>query len=55
MVRMRIEEPQLQAAMNRIERLIDVERDPFRKLPEGRAIGIDDPDSAVFPVSWKDR
>jgi hypothetical protein len=25
-----IEEPQLLAAMNRIERVVDVERDPFR-------------------------
>ena len=32
---MRIEEPQLLAAMNRIERVVDVERDPFRDLPEG--------------------
>jgi hypothetical protein len=39
--RMRIEEPQLLAAMDRIERVIDVERDPFRDLPEGIAIKID--------------
>jgi hypothetical protein len=37
---MRIEEPQLLAAMNRIERVVDVERDPFRDLPEGFAIKI---------------
>jgi len=35
---MRIEEPQLLAAMDRIERVVDVERDPFRDLPEGFAI-----------------
>lgn len=35
MVHMRIEEPQLLAAMNRIERL---ECDAFQKQPEGRAI-----------------
>lgn len=33
MAHMRNEEPQLLAAMNRIERLIDVECDPFRNLP----------------------
>ena len=38
---MRIEEPQLLAAMNRIERVVDVERDPLRDLPEGLAIKID--------------
>lgn len=38
---MRIEEPQLLAAMDRIERVVDVERDPFRDLPEGFAIKID--------------
>ncbi len=38
---MRIEEPQLLAAMDRIERVIDVERDPFWDLPEGIAIKID--------------
>src|SRR5271157_1463432 len=38
---MRIEEPQLLAAMNRIERVVDVECDPFRDLPEGFAIKID--------------
>ena len=38
---MRIEEPQLLAAMNRIERVVDVERDPFRDLPKGFAIKID--------------
>ena len=32
---MRIEEPQLLAAMNRIERVVDVERNPPRDLPEG--------------------
>ena len=38
---MRIEQPQLLAAMNRIERVVDVERDPFGDLPEGLAIKID--------------
>ncbi len=38
---MRIEEPQLLAAMNRIECVVDVERDPPRDLPEGFAIKID--------------
>jgi hypothetical protein len=38
---MRIEEPQLLAAMNRIECVVDVERDPPRDLPEGPAIKID--------------
>src|SRR5208282_6216408 len=38
---MRIEEPQLLAAMNRVERVVDVERDPSRDLPEGPAIKID--------------
>ena len=38
---MRIEQPQLLAAMNRVERVVDVERDPFRNLPEGLAIKID--------------
>jgi hypothetical protein len=35
---MRIEEPQLLAAMNRIERVVDVERDPFRDLLERLAM-----------------
>ncbi len=38
---MRIEEPLLLAAMDRIERVVVVERDPFRDLPEGFAIKID--------------
>ena len=38
---MRIEQPQLLAAMNRVERVVDVERDPFGNLPEGLAIKID--------------
>ena len=38
---MRIEVPQMAAAMNRIERVVDVERDPSRDLPEGPAIKID--------------
>ncbi len=38
---MRFEEPQLLAAMDRIERVVDVERDPFRDLPDGFAIKID--------------
>jgi hypothetical protein len=37
----RIEEPQLLAAMSRIKRVVDVERDPFRDLPERLAIKID--------------
>jgi len=38
---MRIEQPQLLAAMNRIERVVNVERDPFRDLLERLAIKID--------------
>src|ERR1019366_9443489 len=38
---MRIEEPQLLSAMNRIERVVNVERDPFWDLPERLAIKID--------------
>ncbi len=38
---MGIEQPQLLAAMNRVERIVDVERDPFGNLAEGFAIEID--------------
>ena len=38
---MGVEQPQLLAAMNRIERVVDVERDPLGNLAEGRAIEID--------------
>ena len=38
---MRIEQPQLLAAMNRVERVVDVERDPFGNLLERLAIKID--------------
>src|SRR5512133_3831836 len=38
---MRIEQPQLLAAMNRIERVVEVEHDLFGNLPEGLAIKID--------------
>ena len=38
---MRIEEPQLLATMNRVERVVNVERDPPWDLPEGSAIKID--------------
>ena len=38
---MGIEQPQLLAAMNRVERIVDVERDPFGNLLEGLAIKID--------------
>ena len=38
---MRIEQPQLLAAMHRVERVVDVERDPFGNLLEGFAIKID--------------
>ena len=38
---MRIEQPQLLAAMNRVERVVDVEHDPLGNLPEGLAIKID--------------
>jgi hypothetical protein len=36
-----IEQPQLLAAMNRVERVVDVERDPFGNPLEGLAIKID--------------
>ena len=38
---MGVEQPQLLAAMDRIERVVDVERDPLGNLVEGRAIEID--------------
>ena len=38
---MGVEQPQLLAAMNRVERVVDVERDPFGNLVEGLAIKID--------------
>ena len=38
---MRIEQPQLLAAMNRVERVVDVERDPLGNPLEGLAIKID--------------
>jgi hypothetical protein len=38
---MGIEQPQLLAAMNRVERVVDVERNPFGHLPERFAIEID--------------
>ena len=38
---MRIEQPQLLAAMHRVERVVDVEHDPFGNLREGLAIKID--------------
>ena len=38
---MRIEQPQLLAAMHRVERVVDIERDAFGNLPEGLAIKVD--------------
>src|SRR5271166_649294 len=38
---MGIEQPQLLGAMNRIERVVDIERNPFGHLPERFAIQID--------------
>ena len=38
---MRVEQPQLLVAMNRVECVVDVERDPFGNLVEGLAIKID--------------
>jgi hypothetical protein len=38
---MRIEEPKLLAAMDRVERVIDIERDAFGNLPERPAIEVD--------------
>src|SRR5271165_771170 len=38
---MGVEQPQLLAAVNRVERVVDVERDPLGKLGEGGAIEID--------------
>ncbi len=38
---MRIEQSQLLAAMHRVERVVNIERDPFGNLPEGLAIKID--------------
>ena len=38
---MRIEQPQLLAAMNRIERVVDVECDPLGNLSKGLTIKID--------------
>jgi hypothetical protein len=40
-VLMRVEQPQLLAAMDRVERVVDVERDPFGTLGERLAIEID--------------
>jgi hypothetical protein len=36
-----IEQPQLLAAMNRVERVVDIENDALGDLPEGGAIKID--------------
>jgi hypothetical protein len=41
LVVMGVEETQLLAAMHGVERVVDVEHDPFRHLPEGGAIEID--------------
>src|SRR5271165_4962302 len=41
LVIMRIEQPQLLAAMHRVERVVDVERDPSGNFLEGLAIKID--------------
>jgi hypothetical protein len=38
---LRIKQPQLLATVNRVERVVDVERDPLGNLAEGRAIEID--------------
>ncbi len=38
---MRVEQPQLLAAMDRVERVVDVEGDPFGNLVKGFAIEID--------------
>ena len=38
---MRVEQPQLLVAMNRVECVVDVERDPLGNLVEGLAIKID--------------
>jgi hypothetical protein len=43
----RIEEPQLLATMNRIERVVGVERDPPWELPEGAHAGRPNP-SVIF-------
>src|SRR5208283_998474 len=40
LVIMRVEQPQLLAAMHRIERVVDVERDSLRNFSEGLAIKI---------------
>ena len=37
----RVEQPQLLAAMHRVERVVDIERDPFGNLGERLAIEID--------------
>ena len=38
---MGVEQSQLLIAMNRVERIVDVERDPFGDLPERVTIEID--------------
>ena len=38
---MRIEQPQLLPTMDRVERVVDIERDPFGNPLEGLAIKID--------------
>jgi len=38
---MRVEQPQLLAAVHRVERVVDIERDPFGNLGERPAIEID--------------
>ena len=38
---MRVEQPQLLAAVHRVERVVDIERDPFGNLGERPAIKID--------------
>ena len=38
---MGVEQPQLLAAVNRVEGVVDVERDPLGNLAERRAIEID--------------
>ena len=39
---MPVEQPQLLAAVNRVERVVDVERDPFGNLGERLAVEVDD-------------
>ena len=36
-----VEQPQLLAAVNRVERVINIERDPFGNLGKGLAILVD--------------